>query len=144
MRVCKSEKPEKTFKGFKRYICWIRTYVRNTKTSRERAIVLSQNDYDVYAFCLHVMEQDEMFYQQLTAEEIEALNYWRSHHPWLWNGLINKTYYRIYKIDESRKKDRHRLNDTELQAISEVRPLPGQDRRRMPEEGLLAHARRLR
>lgn len=81
MRVCKSEKPEKTFKGFRRYICWIRTYVRNTKASLERAIVLSQDDYDVYAFCLHVIEQDEMFYQQLTTEEIEALNYWRYHNP---------------------------------------------------------------
>lgn len=54
--------------------------------------MLSQDDYDVYAFCLHVIEQDEMFYQQLAAEEIEALNYWRYHNSVMKKPILLEYY----------------------------------------------------
>ena len=81
MKVCKSEKPEKTFNGFKRYICWIRFYARTAKTNLDSKLVLTSDDYDTYAFCNHILEQDAIFDEQLSKEEKEALSYWHYHNP---------------------------------------------------------------
>ena len=81
MKICKSEKPEKTFKGFKRYIDWVRIYAKNQKASLESSYVISEDDYDSYAFCVYIVEQDALFYKKLTNEEIEALSYWHYHNP---------------------------------------------------------------
>lgn len=81
MKVCKSEKPEKTFNGFRRYNNWIRFYANTTKANLENKLVLTSEDYDTYAFCVHILEQDAIFYEQLNKEEIEALSYWHYHNP---------------------------------------------------------------
>ena len=81
MKVCKSEKPEKTFNGFRRYNNWIRFYANTTKANLENKLVLTSEDYDTYAFCVHILEQDAIFYNQLTDDEKESLKYWHYHNP---------------------------------------------------------------
>ena len=81
MKVCKSEKPEKTFNGFRRYNNWIRFYANTTKANLESKLVLTSEDYDTYAFCVHILEQDAIFYNQLTEDEKECLKYWHYHNP---------------------------------------------------------------
>ena len=81
MKVCKSEKPEKTFNGFRRYNNWIRFYASTTKANLENKLVLTSDDYDTYAFCVHILEQDAIFYNQLTEDEKKCLNYWHYHTP---------------------------------------------------------------
>ncbi|WP_458458808.1 helix-turn-helix domain-containing protein [Pseudobutyrivibrio sp.] len=81
MKICKSEKPEKTFKGFKRYISWVRFYARTTVSRYEYETSLTGDDYDLYAYCVHIMELDAIFYKKLGEEEKESLKYWHSHTP---------------------------------------------------------------
>lgn len=81
MKICKSEKPEKTFKGFKRYISWVRFYARTTVSRYEYETSLTGDDYDLYAYCVHIMELDAIFYKKLGEEEIKALDYWHYHTP---------------------------------------------------------------
>lgn len=81
MKICKSEKPEKTFKGFKRYISWVRFYARTTVSRYEYETSLTGDDYDLYAYCVHIMELDAILYGKLSEEEKESLKYWHSHTP---------------------------------------------------------------
>ena len=82
MKICKSEKPEKTFKGFRRYISWVRFYARTTASRVEyKSSILTDDDYDLYAYCVHILELDAILYEKLSEEEKESLKYWCSHTP---------------------------------------------------------------